>query len=106
MVVFHAPKTASLACQQAPIASLHIVSAVMAVGHSSKPTTPLRARASAPPTLRAACCKVCFDLSGAAIDSQEIEVLCEAFRAYSAESKRWIVLMLHSSLPAEDQDKV
>ncbi len=45
-------------------------------------------------------------LSGAAIDSQEIEVLCEAFRAYSAESKRWIVLMLHSSLPAEDQDKV
>ena len=54
-----------------------------------------------------ACCVLqSVHLSGAAIDAQEIEVLCEAFRAYSAESKRWIVLMLHSSLPAEDQDKV
>ncbi|GAX84032.1 hypothetical protein CEUSTIGMA_g11456.t1 [Chlamydomonas eustigma] len=36
----------------------------------------------------------------------DIVALSEAIRAYAQESRRWLVLPLHSSLPVEEQDKV
>uniref|UniRef100_A0A8C4R2H8 DEAH (Asp-Glu-Ala-His) box polypeptide 34 n=1 Tax=Eptatretus burgeri TaxID=7764 RepID=A0A8C4R2H8_EPTBU len=36
----------------------------------------------------------------------EISAIADAVRSYAADTKRWIVLALHSSLSAEEQDKV
>ena len=36
----------------------------------------------------------------------DIQTLNEAAKEYAAESKRWIILPLHSTLSIEDQEKV
>ncbi len=36
----------------------------------------------------------------------DIQSLCDAAKEYAAESKRWVILPLHSTLSIEDQDKV
>ena len=36
----------------------------------------------------------------------EITALAEPMREYARETKKWIILMLHSTLPTEEQDKV
>ena len=36
----------------------------------------------------------------------EITALADALQPYAAESRRWIVLKLHSSLAIEEQDRV
>lgn len=36
----------------------------------------------------------------------DIVGLTEALRGYAADSRRWLLLPLHSALSAEDQDKV
>lgn len=37
---------------------------------------------------------------------QEITTVEDAMRAYAEETKRWIILPLHSTLSIEEQDKV
>ena len=36
----------------------------------------------------------------------DIQRIYEAAKEYAAETKRWIILQLHSSLSIEEQDKV
>ena len=36
----------------------------------------------------------------------EIGTVAEALREYAAKTRRWVVLPLHSSLSADDQDRV
>jgi HrpA-like RNA helicase len=36
----------------------------------------------------------------------DIQRIYDAAKEYAAETKRWIILQLHSSLSIEDQDKV